>query len=920
MRKGWIIATIIQVLLFIPIMNSEASASETFDQPTVNFPAGKKATIVKLCKQPNVCDEEDRDKVISEIGAKFCRENGYKSVQDIEFSEKTRDLTDSLATISKETGDWQSTSPPNTFSFLAINRLTCSEYSYTLKVYDKPIFRFSNEKSLPIGAYCGLVENGCTGKHEADLLRTGSEFCRKMGYEHASSTPSLIKEGKDVAYYGFSWGISSPPVGFLSLVAQRIVCAKSDVDDGLSVKKSVYYNPVKIALGGGVNSRIGKSCIRCGKYDELSIEKFEAKQYCNEQGYEHVLKVEVEEGATESLVSYSGLNARWEAQRPNDPLGRVVGLSIRKLECGNYISKLDRFENPEWEFSAEGGQNQYEIGLGCNSRSGSSCDAIDDNLMSDTLGLQYCKAQGYSDVKHLEYILKAGPASFATLNQNGLWIKSRVRNGESFRAISSISCSTIHDKTKFFERAALRVQSDSTAETSAHIGVECRGSNDSCTLSDEIQLWVTTAKEYCKINGFSGVIDVSYKSGNPPSFVTFNSASQKFEQVIRRSQRPTLIAQSVLCGSESTIRTRPSPDMRTLSRKPRKIRTLSGSDQFCSVDPSGRQICVVTGSRIPTPPPPEYLNPGRPYPPDHPWSIPCTIYGDESKACKDCKITSTSCGSAPGSYSGPGTETRYPTIPAPPQPNPNLSKKQNHKFSDTKLVDLGFYTSALKKKISERYGNIDLITEFKEVADSYYEIIFEMTPDQRREFLIENRLEELQTLFENAVDLPAKFFALNPEQRSDVLAELTLDMSEQVFISLAKAKLRNGAANVRKMAEKGSPKDIFNLGSKIFGTSEKNLSAYSELVQNAELTGTRSTGLRNFVKSGGYVAAEREFSKFQFDKVEEVSGNIKIGYLPNGNKVVLRPSSTSTGEPTVEFQRVKANGKTDIEAKIRYQK
>ncbi len=61
---------------------------------------------------------------------------------------------------------------------------------------------------------------------------------------------------------------------------------------------------------------------------------------------------------------------------------------------------------------------------------------------------------------------------------------------------------------------------------------------------------------------------------------------------------------------------------------------------------------------------------------------------------------------------------------------------------------------------------------------------------------------------------------------------------------------------------------------------------------------------KNYQSSGGYAKALEDFNSLNLENVKEIStvaGPGKVGNLPDGTKVVVRPTSKD-GIPTLEFQ------------------
>ena len=56
-----------------------------------------------------------------------------------------------------------------------------------------------------------------------------------------------------------------------------------------------------------------------------------------------------------------------------------------------------------------------------------------------------------------------------------------------------------------------------------------------------------------------------------------------------------------------------------------------------------------------------------------------------------------------------------------------------------------------------------------------------------------------------------------------------------------------------------------------------------------------------YIKPGGFSQANEDFNSLGPDEVKEVAPGVRVGQLPDGRKVVVRPNS-SHGTPTLEIQ------------------
>jgi hypothetical protein len=76
---------------------------------------------------------------------------------------------------------------------------------------------------------------------------------------------------------------------------------------------------------------------------------------------------------------------------------------------------------------------------------------------------------------------------------------------------------------------------------------------------------------------------------------------------------------------------------------------------------------------------------------------------------------------------------------------------------------------------------------------------------------------------------------------------------------------------------------------------------------------------REYTKSGGDAALKKDFNKFPGDAVQSGDGKVQIKTLPDGIKIVIRPTSTSTTTPTLEIQPPKVGDiDSQLRVKIRY--
>lgn len=75
-----------------------------------------------------------------------------------------------------------------------------------------------------------------------------------------------------------------------------------------------------------------------------------------------------------------------------------------------------------------------------------------------------------------------------------------------------------------------------------------------------------------------------------------------------------------------------------------------------------------------------------------------------------------------------------------------------------------------------------------------------------------------------------------------------------------------------------------------------------------------NTGTRQWEKPGTFDDANRDFDNMQPSSVEDKGDGVRVGELPNGDRVIVRPDS-SDGRPTIEIQRPDGKRSRD---KIRY--
>jgi RHS repeat-associated protein len=74
------------------------------------------------------------------------------------------------------------------------------------------------------------------------------------------------------------------------------------------------------------------------------------------------------------------------------------------------------------------------------------------------------------------------------------------------------------------------------------------------------------------------------------------------------------------------------------------------------------------------------------------------------------------------------------------------------------------------------------------------------------------------------------------------------------------------------------------------------------------------TGTRQWDKNGGFDDANTDFDNSGVTGAEDKGGGVRVGTLPNGDRIIVRPNSSS-GKPTIEIQRPDGKRAKD---KIRY--
>lgn len=74
------------------------------------------------------------------------------------------------------------------------------------------------------------------------------------------------------------------------------------------------------------------------------------------------------------------------------------------------------------------------------------------------------------------------------------------------------------------------------------------------------------------------------------------------------------------------------------------------------------------------------------------------------------------------------------------------------------------------------------------------------------------------------------------------------------------------------------------------------------------------TGTRQWQKPGTADDANRDFDNCSPTNVEDKGDGVRVGTMPNGDRIVVRPDSSS-GQPTIEIQRPDGRRSRD---KVRY--
>ena len=150
-------------------------------------------------------------------------------------------------------------------------------------------------------------------------------------------------------------------------------------------------------------------------------------------------------------------------------------------------------------------------------------------------------------------------------------------------------------------------------------------------------------------------------------------------------------------------------------------------------------------------------------------------------------------------------------------------------------------------------------------------------------------------------------------------AELAFDIASN-FYPVAKAgKLRklekaldavdavNDASKATKVADKAS--DVARVADKVDDVKDgtKALTGQeiaNDFVKNLDDITKSGSIAKNYQSSGGYAKALEDFNSLNLENVKDIStvaGPGKVGNLPDGTKVVVRPTSKE-GIPTLEFQ------------------
>jgi hypothetical protein len=85
-------------------------------------------------------------------------------------------------------------------------------------------------------------------------------------------------------------------------------------------------------------------------------------------------------------------------------------------------------------------------------------------------------------------------------------------------------------------------------------------------------------------------------------------------------------------------------------------------------------------------------------------------------------------------------------------------------------------------------------------------------------------------------------------------------------------------------------------------------------VPDATFDDTSRTGTRIWKKPGTFDDANNDFDSSGATDVQDKGKGVRVGKLPNGDKIIVRPNSTD-GEPTIEIQRPDGKKSKD---KVRY--
>lgn len=98
-------------------------------------------------------------------------------------------------------------------------------------------------------------------------------------------------------------------------------------------------------------------------------------------------------------------------------------------------------------------------------------------------------------------------------------------------------------------------------------------------------------------------------------------------------------------------------------------------------------------------------------------------------------------------------------------------------------------------------------------------------------------------------------------------------------------------------------------------TEEDSTKTVGDIIEGSEPR-PENPGTRQYDTTGGFDQANSDFDDLNPSDVKDYGNGTRVGTLPDGRTVVVRPNS-SGGEPTLEIQ-TKIGGKVIEKIKIRY--